>query len=159
VKPNPRLATLTPTKLGPDARDRPAFLLKRLLYTCVEPVQVESPSPENFFFLPADVARIPSTQIRFRCFSVTSKNTQTSAGSSSVGSNTAVMTAQEFGQRVYRLRMAKKWSQNVCSDRAGISVRTLQMIESYSLKRPTIETTRKLAVVFKCSWDDLLGKP
>jgi transcriptional regulator with XRE-family HTH domain len=69
------------------------------------------------------------------------------------------MTPQEFGQKIYRLRMAKQWSQEICSARAGISVRTLQMIESYRLKRPTVETTRKLAVAFKCSWEDLLGKP
>ncbi|WP_424087802.1 helix-turn-helix domain-containing protein [Pseudomonas sp.] len=69
------------------------------------------------------------------------------------------MVAREFGQKVYRLRMARKWTQEVCSGRAGISVRTLQMIESYSLKRPTIETAQKLAIAFRCSWEDLLGKP
>jgi len=31
---------------------------------------------------------------------------------------------------VYRLRMAKKWTQEVCSARAGIGCRTLQMIEA-----------------------------
>lgn len=67
------------------------------------------------------------------------------------------MEAKEFGQRVYRMRMARKWTQEMCADRAGISVRTLQMIESYSLKRPTVETTEKLASAFQCSWNDLLG--
>jgi transcriptional regulator with XRE-family HTH domain len=69
------------------------------------------------------------------------------------------MDSRDFGQRVYRLRMAKKWTQEVCSARAGISCRTLQMIEAYRLKQPTVETTRKLAVAFKCAWDDILGKP
>jgi DNA-binding XRE family transcriptional regulator len=69
------------------------------------------------------------------------------------------MTPKEFGQRVYNLRRAKNWSQEVCAERAGISVRTLQMIESYSLKRPTVETTERLAAAFRCSWEDLLGKP
>ena len=63
---------------------------------------------------------------------------------------------RDFGQRVYRLRMAKKWTQEVCSARAGIGCRTLQMIEAYRV-RPTLDTVRKLAVAFRCSWDDLLG--
>jgi transcriptional regulator with XRE-family HTH domain len=68
------------------------------------------------------------------------------------------MNPKEFGQRVYCLRQKKKWSQEICSARAGISVRTLQMIESYRVN-PTIETVQKLARAFKCGWDDLLGKP
>lgn len=67
------------------------------------------------------------------------------------------MNPKEFGQRVYRLRQAKGWTQEICSARAGISVRTLQMIESYRVE-PTIETVRKLAEAFCCSWDDILGK-
>lgn len=68
------------------------------------------------------------------------------------------MDAKDFGQRVYRFRMEKGWSQELCSARAGISIRTLQMIESYSVM-PTIETAGKLAVAFSCAWEDLLGPP
>jgi hypothetical protein len=32
------------------------------------------------------------------------------------------------------------------------------MIEAHKV-RPTVDTVRKLAVAFRCSWDDLLGKP
>ena len=68
------------------------------------------------------------------------------------------MDVREFGQKVYRLRMARKWTQVGCATRARISIGTLQMIEAYKV-RPTVDTVRKLAVAFKCSWDDLLGKP
>lgn len=68
------------------------------------------------------------------------------------------MDPKEFGQRVYRLRMAKDWTQELCSEKVGISVRTLQMIESYSVS-PTIDTAAKLAVAFNCSWNDILGEP
>jgi transcriptional regulator with XRE-family HTH domain len=46
----------------------------------------------------------------------------------------------------------------MCSDRAGISLRNLRMIESYK-SSPTLETVEKLAAAFRCSWDDLLGSP
>jgi len=68
------------------------------------------------------------------------------------------MDARAFGQKVYRLRMAKKWTQVGCATRAGISIGTMQMIEAYKVQ-PTVDTIRKLALAFKCSWDDLLGKP
>jgi transcriptional regulator with XRE-family HTH domain len=68
------------------------------------------------------------------------------------------MNQREFGQRVYRLRMARKWTQEVCADRATISVRTLKMIEAYRIQ-PTIDTVQKLVVAFRCSWEDLLGAP
>jgi len=68
------------------------------------------------------------------------------------------MNAKEFGQRVYRLRMKRKWTQAMCADRAGISLRNLRMIESY-LSSPTLTTVQKLAVAFDCSWEDLLGHP
>jgi transcriptional regulator with XRE-family HTH domain len=68
------------------------------------------------------------------------------------------MNPREFGQRVYRLRMEKKWTQVMCADRVGISLRNLRMIESY-LSSPTLETVEKLAAAFGCSWNDLLGMP
>lgn len=66
------------------------------------------------------------------------------------------MDAREFGQKVYRLRMARKWTQVACANRAQISIGTLQMIEAYKV-RPTVVTVRKLAAAFHCSWEDLLG--
>jgi transcriptional regulator with XRE-family HTH domain len=66
------------------------------------------------------------------------------------------MDVREFGQKVYRLRMAKKWTQVGCATRAQISIGTLQMIEAYKV-RPTVDTVRKLALAFGCSWEDLLG--
>ena len=66
------------------------------------------------------------------------------------------MDVRDFGQRVYRLRQAKKWTQVGCATRAQISIGTLQMIEAYKV-RPTVDTVRKLAIAFGCSWEDLLG--
>jgi transcriptional regulator with XRE-family HTH domain len=68
------------------------------------------------------------------------------------------MDARAFGQKVYRFRMTRKWTQVGCATRAHISIGTLQMIEAYKVQ-PTIDTVRKLALAFKCSWEDLLGKP
>lgn len=68
------------------------------------------------------------------------------------------MDVREFGQKVYRFRMARKWTQVRCATRAHISIGTLQMIEAHKV-RPTVDTVRKLAVAFRCTWDDLLGKP
>lgn len=66
------------------------------------------------------------------------------------------MDAREFGQRVYRLRQARKWTQVACTNRAKISICTLQMIEAYRV-RPTVATVQKLAKAFHCSWEDILG--
>ncbi len=67
------------------------------------------------------------------------------------------MTAREFGQRVYNLRMTKSWTQEVCAGLAGLSVRTLQKIEAHEMTHPPVETVRKLRIAFRCSWEDLLG--
>jgi transcriptional regulator with XRE-family HTH domain len=67
------------------------------------------------------------------------------------------MTSREFGQRVYRLRMAKGWTQEVCAGRGGLSTRTLQKIEAYRMNKPPVETVRKLAEAFRCDWKELLG--
>jgi len=66
------------------------------------------------------------------------------------------MDVRDFGQRVYRLRLARKWTQVGCATRAQVSIGTLQMIEAYKV-RPTVDTVRKLAMAFGCSWEDLLG--
>lgn len=67
------------------------------------------------------------------------------------------MTPQEFGQRVYRLRMARGWTQQMCADRSELTTRTIQKIESYRMANVPAETVRKLAVGFACTWNDLLG--
>lgn len=66
------------------------------------------------------------------------------------------MDARQFGQKVYRLRMAKKWTQVALATRAQISIGTLQMIEAYKV-RPTVDTVQKLANALNCSWESLLG--
>jgi DNA-binding XRE family transcriptional regulator len=53
--------------------------------------------------------------------------------------------------------MAKGWTQKRCAARARIS-RTLEMIESHRTL-PTLPTAKKLAKAFKCSWEELLGRP
>ncbi len=68
------------------------------------------------------------------------------------------MERRAFGQRVYRLRRLKGWTQEICVEKVGIGIRTLQMIESYRVE-PTIDTVRKLAHAFGCGWRELLGKP
>ena len=68
------------------------------------------------------------------------------------------MNPRDFGQRVYRLRMDRQWTQVMCADRVGISLRNLRMIETYK-SSPTLETVEKLAAAFRCSWEDLLGSP
>jgi transcriptional regulator with XRE-family HTH domain len=65
------------------------------------------------------------------------------------------MNLRDFGQRVYRFRMAKKWTQDVCADRAGICVRTLQKVEGYK-GAPAVDTVERLAEVFGCSFEELL---
>jgi transcriptional regulator with XRE-family HTH domain len=69
------------------------------------------------------------------------------------------MTPREFGQRVYKLRMGKHWTQEVLAGRAGITVRTLQKIEAHQMLDVPVSTVRKLAAAFCCSWEDLLGQP
>ena len=66
------------------------------------------------------------------------------------------MDVRDFGQRIYRLRLARKWTQVGCATRAQISIGTLQMIEAHKVQ-PTVDTVRKLALAFGCSWEDLLG--
>ncbi len=70
--------------------------------------------------------------------------------------DTLEMDARDFGQRVYRLRLSRKWTQVKCAMKANISIGTLQMIEAYKVS-PTVNTVQKLAMAFKCSREDLLG--
>ena len=67
------------------------------------------------------------------------------------------MDAREFGRRVYALRMKKGWTQDMCADRAGISLKNLRLIETHR-SSPKVETVEKLGRAFGCDWDDLLGK-
>jgi transcriptional regulator with XRE-family HTH domain len=66
------------------------------------------------------------------------------------------MTPKEFGQRLYRLRMEKGWTQEELAERAEITSRTIQRMESYRIL-PSVETLAKLVVALCCSWEDLLG--
>jgi transcriptional regulator with XRE-family HTH domain len=63
-----------------------------------------------------------------------------------------------LGQNVHRMRTARRINQVAFADRAGISRTQLQYIEAGKVD-PTLKTLRKLVVAFRCSWDDLLGKP
>jgi transcriptional regulator with XRE-family HTH domain len=63
-----------------------------------------------------------------------------------------------LGQNVCRMRCAKRINQIAFADRAGISRTQLQTIEAGKVD-PTLKTLRKLRTAFRCSWDDLLGKP
>jgi transcriptional regulator with XRE-family HTH domain len=55
--------------------------------------------------------------------------------------------------------MARNWTQEMCADRAGMSVRTIQKIEAYEMEHPPVDTVSKLLVAFHCTWDELLGTP
>jgi transcriptional regulator with XRE-family HTH domain len=63
-----------------------------------------------------------------------------------------------LGQNVCKLRTKRRINQIAFADRAGISRRQLQTIEAGQVD-PTLKTLRKLVTAFRCSWDDLLGKP
>lgn len=67
------------------------------------------------------------------------------------------MNQRSFGQNVCRLRTEKNWTQAMLADRAAISRRHLQMIES-GRGNPSLQVMTKIALALQCSWDDLLGK-
>jgi len=60
-----------------------------------------------------------------------------------------------FGQSVYRLRNAANLTQEQLAEKADISRRYVQMIES-SQYAPTIEVASRLRVAFGVSWDELM---
>jgi transcriptional regulator with XRE-family HTH domain len=62
---------------------------------------------------------------------------------------------RHFGQNVYRLRNAAELTQEQLAEKADISRRYVQMIES-SQYTPTIEVASKLRAVFEVSWDELM---
>ncbi len=60
-----------------------------------------------------------------------------------------------FGQSVYRLRNAAALTQEQLAEKADISRRYVQMIES-SQYAPTIEVASRLRLAFGVSWDELM---
>ena len=60
-----------------------------------------------------------------------------------------------FGKNVNRLRIRKDLTQEALAERADISRRYLQEIESGS-KFPTIRILPRLRSALKCTWDEIL---
>jgi transcriptional regulator with XRE-family HTH domain len=59
-----------------------------------------------------------------------------------------------FGQNVCRLRTAAKFTQETLAEKAELSRRYIQEIESGS-KNPSVHTAVRLKIALACSWDDL----
>jgi transcriptional regulator with XRE-family HTH domain len=62
---------------------------------------------------------------------------------------------RRFGQNVYRLRNAADLTQEQLAEKADISRRYVQMIES-SQYTPTVEVAAKLRSALNVSWDELM---
>ena len=60
-----------------------------------------------------------------------------------------------FGQNICRLRNAAALTQEQLAEKADISRRYVQMIES-SQYAPTIEVASRLRLAFGVSWDELM---
>jgi transcriptional regulator with XRE-family HTH domain len=60
-----------------------------------------------------------------------------------------------FGQNIYRLRNSAALTQEQLAEKADISRRYVQMIES-SQYAPTIEVASRLRLAFGVSWDELM---
>jgi transcriptional regulator with XRE-family HTH domain len=60
-----------------------------------------------------------------------------------------------FGRNVNRLRMMSGLTQEALAEKADLSRRFLQEIES-GAKSPTVPMLAKLRRALDCSWDDLL---
>ena len=61
------------------------------------------------------------------------------------------------GQNVYRLRMKKGMTQTELADFTDLSKRYIQKIE-HGEANITIEVVEKLARIFKCRWQDIIGE-
>jgi transcriptional regulator with XRE-family HTH domain len=61
-----------------------------------------------------------------------------------------------FGQNVCRLRTAAKLTQESLAEKANLSRRFLQAIES-GTKSPTVNTVVQLKKALACSWNDLFA--
>jgi transcriptional regulator with XRE-family HTH domain len=59
-----------------------------------------------------------------------------------------------FGQNVYRLRNAANLTQEQLAEKADISRRYVQMIESAQYT-PTIDVASRLRAAFNVSWDEV----
>jgi transcriptional regulator with XRE-family HTH domain len=60
-----------------------------------------------------------------------------------------------FGQNIYRLRNSAQMTQEQLAEKADISRRYVQMIES-SQYTPTVEVAAKLRSALNVSWDELM---
>lgn len=65
------------------------------------------------------------------------------------------MGAQDIGERVYWLRDERGWTQEELARAAGVSPTTVSHIESGTIRRPRINTIRRLARAFGLSTDEL----
>ena len=63
--------------------------------------------------------------------------------------------SQVFGKNVNRLRTTSALTQEALAEKADLSRRYLQEIES-GAKSPTVPMLAKLRRALNCSWDDLL---
>ena len=63
--------------------------------------------------------------------------------------------SQVFGKNVNRLRTASALTQEALAEKADLSRRFLQEIES-GAKSPTVPMLAKLRQALGCTWDDLL---
>jgi len=62
-----------------------------------------------------------------------------------------------FGQNVCRLRTAANFTQEKLAEKAELSRRYVQEIESGS-KNPSVNTAVRLKIALACSWDDLFNQ-
>lgn len=62
-----------------------------------------------------------------------------------------------FGQNVCRLRTSAKLTQENLAEKADLSRRYIQEIESGS-KNPSVNTAVRLKMALACSWNDLFAQ-
>lgn len=65
------------------------------------------------------------------------------------------LKSRVFGQNVYRLRQAASLTQEQLAEKADISRRYVQLIESGKYT-PTIQVAAKLRSAFAVSWDGIM---
>ncbi len=63
---------------------------------------------------------------------------------------------RKFGRRIYKLRIAKGWTQEQLAEYADIAVRHVQRLEGKNPSPVKIDTIEKLARAFKISCSKLL---
>ncbi len=63
-----------------------------------------------------------------------------------------------FGERLYKERMKREWTQQYLADKAGLRRVAIARLEN-KYNDPSLASLRKLCSAFNCSWNTLLGKP